>query len=415
MSILSTIVNVPGSKSYTNRALIASALANGRSKIINPSDSHDTLLLISALRKLGVEIEVGSSCLEIFGLGGNFNPLQAKINIGLAGTALRFLLPLCSIASGVEAELNGSERMKQRPIEPLVTALRKLGAEIRCLEQEDAIPLEVKGTELRSGNNISIDAGVSSQFASGLLLSAPYFSDGLQMTLMGEIVSLPYLEMTMQVMNSFGVEVDFQQERLVVPKAKYRASEFVVESDASSATYIFSVAALTQKELTVRGLKLSSLQADIGFLAALKRMGCHVEQNTDGVSVLGPHSLRAIDIDMTDMPDSAPSLAVLASFANGTSHLTGLSTLRDKESDRIAALQAGFESLGIEVKTGKDSITITGGVHREAKIDPKADHRIAMAFATALPRVPGMQIESKHVVDKSFPKFWEVMEGLGIK
>ena len=407
---------MPGSKSYSNRALIMASLANGESVLKNVSVGDDSAVLISALRQLGIVIKQTGSMASVIGNGGKFLPVKCAINVGAAGTAMRFLTAFCACVPG-EIILDGSERMRARPIGPLVDALRGLGANIEYQNDSGFPPLFIKGATL-PGGDVEILGSVSSQYITALLLTAPLLAEGLVLKVIGEQISASYIAMTIAGLKDFGIKVEQPENNIYYVKAGqiYQAREYSIEGDASGASYLWAIAALTGSTIKLENINPNSAQGDVAFVDILERMDCKVTKDIHGqaITVQGPKQLKAINVDMSNMPDTAQTLAVVAAFADGESNITGLSTLKIKETDRLLALQQELAKMGIQTKIGPDFITVSGGEPRGAVIDTYDDHRMAMAFASAGAKIPGLAVNNPSVVSKSFPSFWDELRNLGI-
>ncbi|MBI5123078.1 3-phosphoshikimate 1-carboxyvinyltransferase [Candidatus Roizmanbacteria bacterium] len=380
------ILSVPGSKSLTNRAIVMASLSNGLSKISNISNSLDSQIMIKAMKKLGVKIEQVKNQLQIIGNQGVFPKFIGKIDVGNAGTAARFLTALCCLVPG-RVVFNKSRRMRERPIKELIEALKKI----------------------RTGK-ISIKGNISSQFISSLLMIAPTLNKGLTINISGQKISSSYIDMTIDLMKKFGVEVKkIGDDKYVIKKQLYRQTNYLVESDLSGASYFFAAAAITGKTIKIKNVNPKSVQGDRFFPDLLERMGCQVRKNIKEkwIEVKGPKILRGITVDMVNMPDTAQTLAVVAAFAKGKTKITGLSTLKIKETNRLLALKNELDKMGIKSQTTNSSITIYGGNPKKAVIETYGDHRMAMAFAVAKLRIPELIIKNPEVVKKSFPEFWE--------
>jgi 3-phosphoshikimate 1-carboxyvinyltransferase len=414
-------LEVPGSKSYTNRALITAALASGVSTITSASLSTDSDAMIKALRLLGVSIEEqqtpAGTTLVVDGCGGAFTPYKGEIDVGPAGTTMRFLTALCAGIPGIDVILKGNERMHVRPIRELATALQALGAEIDYLGTEGCPPLHIHSRSHLKGGAIAVDGSVSSQFISALLLTAPLNSAKLCIEIRGEQISKPYIDMTIQSIAEFGVTIsnDKYQRYTYAPGQQFKAQAFQVEGDASGASYLWGLAAISGGQITVRNVNPRSAQGDIHFPEILARMGCSVSQESRSITVRGAKKLSAIDIDMSSMPDTAQTLAVIAACAEGTTTIRGLSTLRVKETDRIEERHTELEKLGISSETGPDYLIVHGGAPSGATIKTYDDHRMAMSFAMLASKFSGIEIEEPQVVDKSFPNFWDMLIKAGIQ
>jgi 3-phosphoshikimate 1-carboxyvinyltransferase len=329
---------------------------------------------------------------------------------------MRFLATLCAAIPGADITLCGSERMHARPIRDLVDALRQAGARIDYLGSEGCPPLRIHSQAPLQGGEISIDGSTSSQFLSSLLLNAPVFADGLDISVRGTQISTSYLDMTLQSVAEFGISTtctSYQNFR-VKPGQSYTGREYQIEGDASGASYLWGLAAVCGGTVTVENINPRSAQGDIRFPQLLAAMGCAVTEGERSITVSGPGRLRAIEADMTLMPDTAQTLAVIAACAEGSTTIRGLQTLRIKETDRIAALHTELRKVGIASEVGPDYIIVHGGSPRPARIATYEDHRMGMSFAILGAKVAGIEIEEPRVVDKSFPSFWETVSSMGI-
>lgn len=413
-NLIKAQITIPGSKSYTNRALIIASLAKGKSILTGCSNSNDSLLLIKALKLLGVKIVLNGNQIIVYGNGGKFKEYKGKIDVEDAGTVMRFLTALCCLVGG-EITLEGSARMNQRPIKGLVNALLQLGAHITYLAEEGYPPLKIKGGKIHGGK-VEVHASQSSQFISALLMIAPVLDCDLELITTGEISSTPYIDMTVSIMKQFGSLVENKDGKyLIKVGSSYTPANYTIEADASSASYFFALAAITQSTIRINNLSPSSLQGDIKFVGLLEQMGCKVTKGKNYIEVTGVKELQGITADMKNMQDVAPTLAIVAAFAKGTTLLSGLKNLEIKETKRLTAIQKELTKMGIECSTDGEQITVHGGNPKGALINTYNDHRIAMAFAIAGARVNGLQIESPDVVKKSFPNFWETLEAVGLK
>jgi 3-phosphoshikimate 1-carboxyvinyltransferase len=404
---IDAVIEVPTSKSLTNRALITAALAMGVSKIINPSQADDCRLMVDALRKFGIIIEEYKSYLTVHGISGKLTAPESEIYVGNAGTTMRFLTGLAAITEGT-TRLVGNERMNQRPLCDLLSALGQMG--VKYESERGYPPLTVHGRKLKGGT-IKIDGTRSSQFISSLLLVAPYADSDVTLELAGGMVSRPYIDLTLDVMRKFGVEVTESGNSFYIPTArKYLSNEYIIEADASSASYFFAAAAITGGSVLVRNLSLNSEQGDIKFLNILQQMGCKATADNEGVKVTGGN-LSAISVDMNEMPDMVPTLAVIALFAEGKTSIKNVKHLRYKESDRLKALATELQKLGAEITEYDDGIEILPKEkYIGAEIETYDDHRIAMSFAIAGLKINGIKIQNPGCVKKSFPKFWDEFE-----
>jgi 3-phosphoshikimate 1-carboxyvinyltransferase len=404
-------VIVPGSKSYTHRILIAAALSEGICSISNALKSEDTLLTLEALRQMGIGIDVRDDRLIVHGEKGRLKPCFDPVYLGNSGTSMRLLTAVAALGQG-HYTLTGTKRMQERPIQDLLDGLVQMGVFARSVNNTGCPPVEVKGGSI-SGGSVSLKCGVSSQFLSALLLIAPYTQNGVRLDIIQGPVSKPYVDMTIDVMEALGVQVkrDGYRGFFVAGGQIYRAETYDVEPDCSQAGYFWAAAAITGSKIKVKGTTLKTRQGDVRFTQLLENMGCKISYETDGISVTGG-PLSAINVDMADMPDMVPTLAVVAAFAEGTTQIENVGHLIAKESDRLGSVVHELSKIGIEASCSDAGMKIRGGSPKGAEIDTYGDHRMAMSFALAGLNVPGVVIRDEKCVEKSFPNFWNVFEGL---
>lgn len=409
--IKNTTVAVPGSKSYTHRLLIASALSDGPCTLENMLRSDDTLLTFSALKKMGVVFEDTGTKLHVRGTGGHFEPTEGPIYLGNSGTSMRLLTGVAALGKGVYT-LTGTERMAERPIQDLLDALQDLGVDARSVNGNGCPPVAIPGGPI-AGGPVSIRCHISSQYLSALLLIAPYTQKGLDITVTRGPVSKPYIDMTIDIMKKLGVSVEkISDTRYQVPGNQvYQAGSYYVEPDGSQASYFWAAAALTGNRVKVRGITTASRQGDVRFSRVLEQMGCRVEAEADGIAVTGG-SLTAVEVDMADMPDVVPTLGVVAAFADGKTVIKNVAHLREKESDRLGAVASELNKMGINAEVTDNGLIIEGGKPHAAEISTYNDHRMAMSFAVAGLMVPGVRISNEMCVEKSFPNYWDVFNTL---
>ncbi len=404
-------LSVPGSKSYTHRAFIAAALAEGASEITGALASEDTDLTRRALSGWGASFAGQGDSWTVQGTGGRLVPAAGPLHLGNSGTSIRLLSAVAALVPG-ESLLAGTPRLEARPVGDLVAALAELGVSAACLRGNGCPPVRVRGGRL-PGGHVRLDCSRSSQFLSALLLVAPYSEGGVTVEVARGPVSRPYIDITVDVLERFGIEVERQGwERFRVEGGRrYRGCRFAVEADFSQAGYFWAAAGITGSSVTVRGTRRDSLQGDARLLDLLAAMGCRVEEGEEGVRVTGG-DLCGVDADLGDLPDAVPTLAVVAAYARGESRIRNVAHLRDKESDRLSAVCAGLTRMGVGVRVEGSALRILGGRPRGAEIDCHDDHRIAMSFAVAGLRTPGVRILDEACVAKSFPGFWTVFEEL---
>ncbi|MBW2370353.1 MAG: 3-phosphoshikimate 1-carboxyvinyltransferase [Deltaproteobacteria bacterium] len=404
-------ITVPGSKSYTHRILIASALSDGICRIDNPLRSDDTLLTASGLRRMGVSIQDNTDHMIVDGTSGHLTAGSEPIDLGSSGTSVRLLTGVCALGTGIYT-ITGTRRMQARPIQDLLDGLAQLGIEARSIRGTGCPPIEIAGGEI-AGGKVNLDCHVSSQYLSAILLMAPFSREGIDLTVVRGPVSKPYVDMTVEVMQRLGVSVNREgYERFHVPgRQVYQAGHYRVEPDASQAGYFWAAAAVTGAVITASGLSSDSRQGDVRFAHVLGRMGCRVSETPDGIQVAGG-ALSGIDVDMADMPDMVPTLAVVAAFANGTTRIRNVGHLKAKESDRLGSVVAELLKMGVDASCSDTGMTVTGGNVSGARIETYDDHRLAMSFSVAGLKVPGVEILDEGCVAKSFPNFWQVFESL---
>ena len=403
-------VNVPGSKSLSNRALLLAALAEGETELTNLLDSEDIEHMLNALTKLGINYRLSEDKTQcvVQGNGGAFNVAEPlELFLGNAGTAMR---PLCAAlaASNVDTVLTGEPRMEERPIGDLVDALREADADVTYLKNEGFPPLQIKGKTL-NGGEMSVDGSVSSQFLTALLMAAPLFSGDVTIRIKGELVSKPYIDITLDTMAKFGVTVknDNYQTFTISGDAKYIApGKFMVEGDASSASYFLAAGAIKGGTVRVTGIGQNSIQGDIRFADVLEAMGATVVWHDEYIEVTGA-PLKGVNMDMNHIPDAAMTIATTALFAEGPTTMTNIYNWRVKETDRLAAMATELQKLGAKVEEGHDYIKVwpTDSL-KHAEIDTYNDHRIAMCFSlVALSDTP-VTINDPGCTRKTFPDYF---------
>ena len=408
--VVDATVELPGSKSYTNRALLIAALADGRSVIRRALFSDDTRAMHGALTALGIRV-VADEVAETYtvdGAGGRIPAARAELFVGNAGTAARFLTAAVAIGHG-RYVIDGAPRMRQRPIEPLLDGLRQLGVEARAQLDNGCPPVVVEARGL-PGGRARVRGDISSQYFSALLLAGPYARRGVEVEVEGELVSAPYVELTAGIMAEFGARVEREDERRFrVPPARYRGRQYAVEPDASTASYFFAAAAVTGGRVRVPHLGRDSAQGDLGLLEVLERMGCTVLREADGIEVRGPPQLRGVEASFSRMGDVATTLAAIAPFADGPVTIRGIAQTHFEECDRPVAAATGLRRMGIRVKGDWDSLVVYPGTPRPATVQTYDDHRIAMRFAITGLKAPGLAVADPACVAKTFPGYFETL------
>jgi 3-phosphoshikimate 1-carboxyvinyltransferase len=414
-------MTTPGSKSLTNRALVLAAQADGTSRLTNVLFADDTLVMLECLGRLGFDVRVdrAESAVLVHGKPGTVPASSGELFCGNSGTTIRFLTALCALGRG-QFNLDGIPRMRQRPIGQLVELLRNLGARVDYPMEEGFPPVLIHADGL-AGGYIRFGSAQSSQFLSAVLQVAPYARHEVRVDLESPQTSWPYVSMTMRLMDEFGVtpelirdKITGEPRQIIIPREAYRGTDYPIEPDASNACYFLAAAALhPESKVTIRGLGKYSLQGDLAFADVLRRMGADVSVDADSVTVEGTGTVEGIDVDMSAMPDQAQTLAVVALFADGQTTITGLHTLRLKETDRVAALAAELKKLGADVEINGDDLTISPPDSiRPAAIDTYDDHRMAMSFALAGTNAIGISIRDPECVNKTYPAFFEDLRKL---
>jgi 3-phosphoshikimate 1-carboxyvinyltransferase len=391
--------------------LIAAALSDGRCLIRNALHSDDTRLTLQALKQWGVAVEESGDLLAVHGRQGALAASDRPIFLGNSGTSMRLLTAVAALARG-RSVLTGSERLQARPIQDLLDGLRRLGAAARSLAGNGCPPVEVDGGGV-AGGSTDLNCALSSQFLSALLLIGPCARNGVEIRVRQGPVSRPYIDITLDTLSRFGVTFDRSgYDWFRIPGGqRYRSGYFQVEPDCSQAGYFWAAAAITGSTVAVKGTRLDSRQGDIRLTGILERMGCTLSALEIGVAVTGGR-LTAVDVDMGDLPDMVPTLAVVAAFARGRTIIRTVAHLTETESDRLAAVCAELGKMGIESGYDETALWVQGGTPRAAAIDCHDDHRIAMSFAVAGLKTEGIRILDEACIQKSFPNFWEVFAGL---
>ncbi|MBA4368158.1 MAG: 3-phosphoshikimate 1-carboxyvinyltransferase [Desulfobacterium sp.] len=409
--IKNTAVTVPGSKSYTHRLLIAAALSNGTCRIENMLRSEDTLLTLAALKQMGILVKDSGDEIEITGLGGTFKLCDDPIYLANSGTSMRLLTGICALGQGTYT-LTGTQRMGERPIGDLLDGLNQIGIRAVSMNQNNCPPVQITGGKI-SGTTVDLKCHVSSQYLSSLLLMAPCLEKGLTIHITQGPVSKPYIDMTVDILNRLGIEITSKGHTYYhIPGGQtYRSGQYAVEPDCSQASYFWGAAAITGASVKVNGITKASRQGDVRFYEVLEKMGCTVQHEPDGITLTGG-KLSAVEVDMSDMPDIVPTLAVVAAFAKGTTRITNVAHLKEKESDRLGCVAAELNRMGIQALASDSGLEIIGGKPHGALIQTYDDHRMAMSFSIAGLKVPGIVIQDEKCVRKSFPNYWVVFGGL---
>jgi len=417
-SAISGRVSAPPSKSYTHRALILGSLAQGETVIENFLRSDDTLYTINACRSLGVDVQSDGGTLRISGTGGKFSvkPGQERIFVGNSGSTIRMVASLAALAPG-RIIFEGESRLHQRPVGDLLSALKGLGVEAKSINGDDCPPIEISGGRLLGGE-VKVSGMASSQHISSLLMVAPYAEKDVKIRIIDSLHSKPYVDITIDAMRQFGVEVDnhIYREFIVKSGQKYRGRHYSVEGDYSSAAYFFAAAAIGQRPIIVGNLKPDSAQGDRYFLDILSEMGCQVGYGKEQIEVTRKEGLIGVTVDMGDYPDIVLPLVIVAAFASGKTKITNIGHLRYKETDRISNTATELRKMKIQVDVTPDTMSIIGGNPKGAIIETYNDHRMAMSFAVAAIFADGEAIiNSAESVAKSYPGFFADLAQIGAK
>ncbi|QLE79725.1 3-phosphoshikimate 1-carboxyvinyltransferase [Francisella sp. Scap27] len=409
---ISKQVYLDGSKSIANRVLIIAAMAKGEVKLSNLPNSADVLACVQALKELGCKLEHDrqAKSLIIQGCDGVFPNSQAEIFCNESGTLTRFIIPMCATQDNASYHVKATTRMMDRPLADLLVPLESLGMKASYHTKNHSMPLTINANSL-AGGTVSVDGKKSSQFASGLLMAAPYMQDGLKLKSITNHKQ-PYLEMTAKVMAEFGVQVCIDGSDYSTDKTSYVSPlEYVVEPDVSTASYFWALAAITNSKIKVMNITKNSKQGDIRFLEVLEQIGCSVNYCDDGVEVIGTENLNGITVNMRNFSDTFMTLAAIACFADSDTHISGLTHTRGQESDRVSAMAEGLTKLGVYVETTEDTLLISPARSnlRSAEVDSHNDHRIAMSLALLGLKQEGVMVTNAQAVTKTCPDYFERM------
>ena len=411
---INATIEVPGSKSYTNRALLVAAMAHGTSTLTGALFSDDTRYMSASLRKLGVKIDADEkrARFDIHGNGGNIPVSSADLYIGNSGTTSRSLTAYVSLGHG-KFIIDGDEPMRHgRPIADLLDALKQIGVSARTQFENGHLPVIIEADGLEGGST-RLDVSKSSQFLTALLLIAPYAKNGMEIEVVGNR-TMPYIDITRSVMAAFGVQVISEDYKFfrIERGQQYQPRGYTIEPDASNASYFFAAAALTGGRVTVQHLNLDSTQGDLQFVHILEQMGCQTTVSNTGITVTGPHQLKGIDVDMRTISDTALTLAAIAPFADGKVTIQNIEHTRWQETDRIHAMVTELRKLGVPVVEHQDGLEISPAPITPTAIDTYEDHRMAMAFSLIGLKTNGIRINDPECVSKTFPNYFDVLQQL---
>ncbi|MBM6629796.1 3-phosphoshikimate 1-carboxyvinyltransferase [Mammaliicoccus vitulinus] len=409
-------VIIPGSKSVTNRAFILAGFSNGTSKLSGYLKSDDTYWCMETLKKLGATFEIVEDEIHITGIDSSELPDKEQVFIGSAGTTARFLPGILGTQEKSEITITSTEQLAVRPHQTLHEALKQLGVEVKYLEEEGQLPVTIKGTP-QTGGKVSIAGNQSSQFISGLLMAAPLFNRPTEIELTTNIVQSAYVDITIEMMNQFGIKVDVSEDykHMKVEQGQYKPATLPLEADLSTACYFMALAALNHSTIKINHLNMESHQPDLEVVDILERMGATVEKGSDYVMISGPEQLKGdLTIDMNACSDQALTIGTLAAFADGPITITGVEHIRHHECNRVSALTESLTQLGIEVIEHHDGWTITPGQIKAATLDTFDDHRVAMSLSLMGTKVDGIKLLDPSCVSKTCPNYFEMLKSLGI-
>lgn len=403
-------IEAPPSKSMTHRAIFAAALAEGTSTLRKPLMAEDTTFSLDAIRTLGVRFQHKKEEIHIEGSNGRLLPQMKELFVGNSGTTMRLVTGVASLIEKGELIIKGNPRMHERPLKELIDALNHLGVDITSLEKPGYPPILIRGGGIKGGST-ELSGNVSSQFFSALLLSGTKAKKQVEIKPVGELKSRPYIDMTIEVLREFGAEITNQDyERFVIPpNQQLNGRSYQIEGDYSSASYFFALAAILPGKIRVKNLNRNSQQGDAEFLKILEKMGCQIQFGLDYVEVVGK-DLEGISIDMKNVPDLVPTMAVLGAFAEGKTQIQNVEHLRYKESDRLSSLATELKKIGALVEEERDGLTISKGEVKSAEIETYDDHRITMSFAIAGLKTGKLKIRDPQNVAKSFPDFFQLIQ-----
>jgi 3-phosphoshikimate 1-carboxyvinyltransferase len=409
---IDAVVEVPGSKSVANRALVCAALAEGESVLSGVPDGDDTEAMLDCLRAIGVEVERGGDEVRVAGGQSRFKRGSITLQARLAGTTSRFVTALAALGPGTYT-IDGEQPLRNRPMGPLHDALAAMGVDVQPLEAPGRLPVRVNGPVDVSLDEVSLRGDVSSQYLTALMLIAPYFPNGVRFVLTTPLVSRPYIRITAAVMEAFGVPgVELGDRIITVPAGRYQPREYTIEPDASSAGYPLAAAAICGGRVRVPGLTDRAIQGDAAFGKVLAQMGCVVTQDASGTTVTRSGPLNGVAINMVDLSDLVPTLAVVGAFADGPTDIYGVGFIRHKESDRLSDLCLELRKAGIDATDNPHGLIVQPSAPRSATLATHHDHRLAMSFALVGLGASGIIIEDPDVVSKSWPDFWAMIESL---
>lgn len=407
-------VTVPGSKSITNRALLMAALSQGECTINGILFSDDSRFFLKALEDLGFNIQINEEAksVKVVGQAGAIPKAEATIYVGSAGTAARFLTALLGLSEGVYV-INASEQMKKRPMKPLFDVLKSMGAKIEFLEEENALPIRIKGCGCNEKQTVSLDISKSTQFLSALMMIGCMCKKGLSVEITSEKKTGSYIDITKNMVEEFGGSISFDGKIYTIEPKTYNIEEYQVEPDVSAACYFYGIAAIYGCKALVYNVHFNSTQGDIRFIKVLEEMGCNVSDTIEGIEVIGPKKLKGIEnVDMNNFSDQALTLANVAIFADSPTTISNISHIRGQECDRLNAIAQNLTKMGIKVEEREESITIYPGEFESTDIETFEDHRVAMSFTMSGMGEKSLRILNPMCCRKTFENYFEIIDGL---
>ena len=412
------VVDVPGSKSITNRALLLAALSTGRVELKGALFSDDSRHFLSSLQSLGydVDIDEGKKQVAVVGTAGEIPLKEGTVNVGSAGTAARFLTAMLGLSGG-HYTIEASEQMKKRPMKPLFIALESLGVKFRFLEEAYHLPVETMGFEYNGINEVTLDTDESTQYLSAMLMTGVMLRDGINIKVTGSRKTGSYVDITKKMMSEFGCELSYDNETYhIAGGSKYNRDNFAyqIEPDVSGACYFYGIGAIMGISVKVRYVHRDSMQGDIRFVDALEDMGCQVRDTEDGIEITGPKNgkLKALDIDMKTFSDQALTMAAISLFADGVTKIRNIEHIRKQESDRLSVIATELGRMGIKCDEEKDSITIYPSDIKPCQIETYDDHRVAMAFTLVGIKNGGIEIKNPMCCRKTFENYFDIIDEL---
>lgn len=419
ISIHEEAIHLNGSKSYANRALLISSISKGTSVLKNIPDCDDVKYMIDCLITSGVKIEKNENNLTVYGNNGLFNKIKKnELFCGIAGTTSRFVIAL-SCLMRQKILINGEKKLLERPFGDLLQTISQFNIDINCLKKDGLLPVEINSENLKKVENIFIKGSISSQYLSGILMIAPRIGYDFKINVTDKQVSKSYIDITLYIMRKFGVLVENDNYKsYYIKNTEYKSTNLKIESDWSGASYFLGISALNNVKIKLNFLNSKSIQGDVKLIEIFEKIGCKIEIGEDFITCFGVENLKPIEVNMEEMPDTSITIACICAFIDGISKITGLSTLKNKETNRLLAIHNELLKIGIKTEIGDDFIIIYGNsslrLSKIITIDTYDDHRIAMCFGMVASKIGNIIIKDFNVVNKSMPEFWNLMKFIGV-